>query len=128
MSIFFFTKGNRNTASSRVRVYRVHDKLQNQQYKVGSEVYHVQALPWWEISRRRFNQIKSNFLTLLKTESDDIIYLQRTIHQWDFIFLVLFFHFLFQKKIIFDFDDAIFIKSPLKTKILVKISSKIICI
>lgn len=120
MTIHFFTEGDREMASSRVRAYMVHDRLH--EFGVNSTIHHVEALPWWELSLRRIRQFKDNFLALWKSGANDVIYLQRVVHQWDFIFLVLIFRVLFRRRMVFDFDDAIYLNKPLKTKILTFLS------
>jgi len=124
MRIAFFTKGDRTVASSRTRVYQVQDKIAK--HGIDSKVKHVPGIPWWEISYRRWENFKKIFQLFWGFNSDDVLYFHRTTSQWDFILLVLFFRIFFLQKYVFDFDDAIFIRYPLKTWLLTKFASKVV--
>ena len=126
--IYFFVSGSRNLGSSRVRAYMISDRLGG--YGIESSVRRVTTRPWWNFSIDRFRDFYENFKILLSVrKKKDVIFLQKTIAQLDFIFLILFFRFFFGKGYFFDFDDAIFLNSrkiALKTSFLCKYAKGVV--
>ena len=134
MMIYFFTKGDIKTASSRQRAFLVAEELK----KRGIEAKVCQPplifcshTPWpkkikliWQYFKIFFREIKKK----------DIIYLQRTVYNKYFFLLIVFYKIFFGRKIIFDFDDAIYLNSPFersflktfKTKVLTKLANAVI--
>ncbi len=119
--IYFFTKGDRNTPSSRMRVHEISDRL-----IMDSKVFVLSAFSIREISFRRLKELFRNIFLLLRVKSDDILYLHKSVFQWDFIFLLFFFRVFKKIRFIVDFDDPIFLYFPRKTKILVKKANAVI--
>ncbi len=72
--------------------------------------YHVKTRPWWEVSVARIRENWRNARLLLAASRADIVFLQRTVHQLDFIVLVLLRRFILGRGYVFDFDDAIFLE------------------
>lgn len=124
MTIHFFTKGDINMASSRFRAYFVAEKLRGQ--GIDARVYALRVQPWWEISYARLRELVRNKARLLRVKKNDIVYAHKTVFQADFILMILFFKLFFRRKIFFDFDDAIFVHSPKKTKLLCRLADKVI--
>lgn len=126
MNIHFFTCGNKNTASSRVRAIQVAEKLNKFHIKT-SICYPFKAL---EKDSYRIVLVKRSwyFLRQIKKISyHDIIYLQKGgVFTKDFFIILLIFKLIKRVKIIFDFDDAIFINAPENTYLFAKISNHIV--
>ncbi|NCC71644.1 hypothetical protein EOM09_08790, partial [bacterium] len=122
--IYFFVSGDKILASSRTRAYMICDRLAK--YKERGEVHRVVMRPFWNFSSPRLKEFFRNFKIFFNSKKEDVFILQKTISQLDFILIVLFFKIFFNKKIYFDFDDAIFLyskKMKIKTIILCKISN-----
>lgn len=133
MVIKIFTKGTQETASSYFRAYLMGLELEKRGHKI--IFYPPPILGGKRISlRKNFPTILGYARALFSREKDQIIFLQRTIRHEFFIGIVLCAKLLFRPKIIFDFDDAIFLKDGnegsrrrfLKTFILTKISNAVI--
>lgn len=127
MKIVFCTKGDRLLPSSRTRAHLVADYLRTQGYE--AESYQIQTLPWWEISKNRFSQLRTNWRILSKVKKDDILYLHKATDQLDFMFLVLFRCWILRRGYIFDFDDAIFLPTwnrALKARLMVRNATVVI--
>lgn len=124
MTIYFFSKGDKSIPSSRYRAYFLADELS----KLG---YSAKVYPLYPPEKNPFlENIKSFFqyLKLLRSiDKEDKIVLQRTIYNKYFYLAALFARIFFGKKFIFDFDDAIFVHSFLKTVIMVKLAEKVTC-
>ena len=125
MTIHFFTKGDKNAGSSRQRAFFVAEELNKKNIKA---IVHQPPLvltseaPWPKKSKLIFQYLKI-FTQIKKT---DIIFLQRAIYNKYFFILIVLHKLIFRRKMIFDFDDAIYQHSFLKTKILTKLADVII--
>ncbi|MCE9629056.1 MAG: glycosyltransferase family 4 protein [Candidatus Vogelbacteria bacterium] len=122
MKIIFFTKGDRRLPSSRTRAFLISDYLKKT-LGVDSDVYHIKTRAWWDISRARFLENYRNLKILWHLNKEDVVVLQRTVHQVDFMVLILLRRFLFGRGYAFDFDDAIFLEkgsSNTKTSLIIK--------
>lgn len=125
MAVHFFVNGDRRLATARYRGYLMSEYLN----KLGVEsIVHTPIYPssFWSLSKKRLFLFKVNFLKLLAVRKGDVIYLVRTIYQWDFIFLVLFFRLFFKKIVILDFDDPKFITFPVRMNLLTRVSSGVV--
>jgi glycosyltransferase involved in cell wall biosynthesis len=121
MKIVFFTKGDRRLPSSRTRAFLFSDYLQKRGFD--SSVYHVQTRAWWNVSVARVKEFVRNARVLFSVGKEDVVFLQRTVHQVDFLILVFLRKFLLRRGYVFDFDDAIFLEkghADLKTRTVVK--------
>ncbi|TKK65022.1 glycosyltransferase family 4 protein [Ilyomonas limi] len=124
-TIHFFTKGDRNTASSRQRAYIVADKLK----EVGlSCIVHEPFVNRLNKTKwpKKAVVIKDLFTCLLQVKSNDVIYLQRTVYSSYFINVLLLHHSFFKSKLVFDFDDAIFLHLPAQTERLTRKAERVI--
>lgn len=77
----------------------------------------------------RLKKIKAlwRYLKILKgIKKNDLIFLQRTIYNKYFLLLIVAYKLIFKPRVIFDFDDAIYFHSFLKTKILTKLANAVI--
>lgn len=106
--IVFFTKGDQQQASSRIRAYLITDYMRT--LGLDAQTYHVQTRAWWDISRERFSEFWRNLRLVASLDPGDVLYAQRTVYQIDFMVIVLLHKWFFGGKYIFDFDDAIFLE------------------
>jgi len=116
--IHFFTKGDISGATARYRGFLVAKELNLRGYET---LVHEPPRwrPFFELSRARLKELQTNFKALLSVGSGDIIYLVRTVYQYDFFLLIVLFKIIFRKKIIFDFDDPIYLRNGLKSKMII---------
>lgn len=125
MIVHFFTKGDMNIASSRHRAFLLAEELNK---------FGVKSVVHWPpielISKTswpyKLRLIFAVFLEILKIKKGDIIYLQRTIYNKFFFVFIVFFKLIFGRKMIFDFDDAIYLHSFFKTKTLSRLADAVV--
>lgn len=132
MKIYFFTKGDKTVASSRYRAYYVAEELNKLGFE--TEVYSTEGDK--NLSQKnksiyikifqRIKEFAKNINILLKLKKNDFVFAQRTVYQIEFVLLLLIIGFFKKAKIIFDFDDSIFIGHPIATKLLTKYSHSVI--
>lgn len=125
MTIHFFPKGNRQTASSRQRAYNVAVELS----KLG--VATLVHEPFVKLFRKaslasRVNSIFKIIRILSSVKKDDIIFVQRAVYSTYFLILLIPFKVVFRRKMVFDMDDAVFIHFPTRTRILTKLADIVI--
>ena len=122
MKIFFFVNKNINSATARFRGYFFSNYIKS---KIPSKVIRINEIYnryFFNLSRlKKFIQYIVFFKDLKKNE---IIYLVKTVYNIDFLLAILVAKFFYRIKIIFDFDDAIYLKPFTKrsTRILVSIA------
>lgn len=128
MKIVLFAKGDRRLPSARTRAWMLSDYLVSEGYD--SSCYHVVTRPWWQISLARIREDIRNIQLLLNAQATDVVFLQRTVHQIDFMILVLLRRFLLRRGYVFDFDDAIFLekgRGDLKARIMLRFADAVFC-
>lgn len=121
MKVIFFTKGDRRLPSARTRAYLVCDYLKASGHE--SEIYQIHTRPWWNISTARFTEFIRNISILQAFGKDDLVFLQRTVHQLDFLVMVVIRKIVTGRGYAFDFDDAIFLENGhgnLKARIIIR--------
>lgn len=123
--VYVFTKGDRSIASSRTRAFAIFDLI-------GSDYQEVVFFPTAsKISAKSFAarvlQGVRICITCLLADRETVFFLQRPIYS-KYIFgpLCLALMLRRNKKVISDFDDAIYVHSPHKTKLLVRLSQTVI--
>ena len=127
MKFIFFVKGGRKLPSSRTRAYLISDYINT--IGILSFVYLVKTRAWWDLSLSRFTDFFGNLKKIFSLDKDDIVYLQRTVHQVDFIFLILIRKIIFRRGYVFDFDDAIYLEkgnSKIKLFLMLKFADTVI--
>lgn len=125
MIIYFFTKGDRNVASSRQRAFLVAEELNK--LGVKSIVHQPSLTLISETSWPRKIRALIQYLKIFKNiGKEDIIFLQRTIYNKYFFVLIVTYKLLFRRKMIFDFDDAIYFHSLFKTETLTRLADTVI--
>ena len=125
MTIHFFTKGDKTAGSSRQRAFLVAEELNKRGLR--AVVCQPSLVKASETKWPRKLKVLFKYLKILKNiKKDDIIYLQRTIYNKYFFVLIVFYKLVFRRKMIFDFDDAIYLHSFFKTKTLAKLAEAVI--
>ena len=125
MKIIFFVNKNKRSATSRFRGYLVSKQMNN---FVNTKIYKIDEIyNRYKINRKRFRNFFKYLKIIYKCKKNDVIYLVKTVYNIDFLILILIAKF-FRKKIIFDFDDTIYLKpfTKFSTNILVLISDKVV--
>lgn len=125
MIVHFFTKGDMNIASSRHRAFLLAEELNELGIKSvvhwpPTELISKTSWPY------KFRLIFAVLLEILKIKKGGIIYLQRTIYNKFFFVFIVFFKLVSGRKMIFDFDDAIYIHSFFKTKTLSRLADAVV--
>ena len=129
MRIVFFPVGNYYLPSSRYRCYFLAEELK----KHGVTIKIVSSpLPLYfpkPFHKKAFLHIKNitmRFIETLKLKKGDIMYIQKGILQPGIYQISLFSKKILNKKMVFDFDDAIFLQAPKKVRGMVKICDAVI--
>ncbi len=112
MKILFLTKGDKNVASSRQRVWALAERL-----GYPYEVIWGLKYPFWSLSKKRLGQIRG---VLRAIKNHDVLFVHKSLFPIDIIILILLAKKIFKKKIIFDLDDAEWEHSPAKSKMLAR--------
>lgn len=121
MSILFFTKGDRSVPSSRERVWVIAERLQKD-FSFEYTILFGFQYPWWLLSRSRFIKLREA-RRALRDSKYDIIFVHKSLFAWDILFLILF----SGKNIVYDLDDAEWLHSPLKSRLLARRAVYIFC-
>ncbi len=135
MTIHFFTKGPKTAGSSRQRAFLVAEELNQRGIK--AIVYPPPLILGSKTSWPKKIKLILKYLKIFtKIKKEDIIYLQRTIYNKYFFVLIVLYKFIFKRKIIFDFDDALYLhsspessirrRSYFKTKTLTQIADAVV--
>ncbi len=123
--IHFYTFSNAQGGSSRQRAFRVVDELRAHGLSVV-----IHEPPVLTVSRTRwpkkFLLIMQVIRSLFSIKKGDIIYLQRTISNKYFFVIMAAYIWFFRRKMIFDFDDPVWLHSYLKTKIFTQMADVVI--
>jgi len=109
MNVHYFTGKNQTSATARLRGYLIADKLKS----LGMNVVQHEPPVWRGLlvfDRSRAREFVKHFRLLMAIDRNDVIYLVRTVFQFDFVLLVLLFRVFLRRNVIFDFDDTIYLK------------------
>jgi len=115
-SILFLTKGDRNTASSRLRVWQIRDIL-----APDAEVIHSIAYAFTDISSARIHMIR-RLWQRIRAREIKTLFIHKSLFPWDIVFLLWVARTALGKRIIFDLDDAEWIHSLHKTHALMRMA------
>ena len=125
VTVHFFTFSDATGGSSRQRAFGVVDELNRRGVKAV-----IHQPPVLSISRTRWPKKAVLIFRVLKAlfeiKKGDTIYLQRAIANKYFFVLILLYQFIFRRKIVFDFDDPVYVHSFWKTKIFTKMADVVI--
>jgi len=125
MTIHFFTFGDEQAGSSRQRGFRVAEKLRERGLETvihKPNVVSMSRTSW----PKKGTLILQTIRGLFSIKKGDIIFLQRAISNKYFFVIIVTYLFLSRRKMIFDFDDPVYVHSFLKTKIFTKMADAVI--
>jgi len=125
MVIHFFTKGDERLGDSRQRAFHIADELHIRSI---ASVIHWPPVTLISHTRwpKKFSLIITVIHSLFSIKKDDVVFLQRTVgNKYFFIIMVVYLK-LFRRKMVFDFDDAIYLYDSFKTKTFTKMANAVI--
>lgn len=125
MTIHFFVFSDARGGSSRQRAFRVVDQLRNRGLDAvihEPPVLVLSRTPW----PRKGKLILQTIHALFSIQNEDIIFLQRAIANKYFFIIIVAYLKLFRRKMIFDFDDPVYVHTPFKTRILTQMADAVI--
>lgn len=125
MVIHFFTFSDARSGTSRQRAFRIAEELRACGIK---SVIHWPPVLLISNTRwpKKFLLIVATMRSLFSIEKSDIVYLQRTISNKYFFVIMVVYLKLFRRKMIFDFDDPVYVHSFLKTKVFTRMADAVI--
>lgn len=124
VTIHFFTKGDDKLPDSHQRAFGIARELNARGiHAVMHEPHAVQLsiTPW----PGKFSLIIATIRSLSSIRKGDIVFLQRAISNKYFFVIMATYLMLFRPVMIFDFDDAIYIYDPFKTKVFTRMASAV---
>lgn len=125
MTVHFFTYGNESGGSSRQRAFRVADELNARGVTAvvhRPSVVSMSTTPW----PKKFLCIVAVINSLRSVQKGDVIFLQRAVGNKYFFIIMVAYLLFFRRKMIFDFDDAIYMNDPFKTKTLTRMADAVV--
>lgn len=125
MTIHFFTFSDRKAPSSRPRAFQVAEELERRGYAVRMHVPTVLSLSLTHWPRKSV-LIMQTVGALFSIRAGDIVYLQRTVANKYFFALMVVYLKLSRQKMIFDFDDPVYVHSFFKTKTFTKMADAVV--
>ncbi len=125
MKILFFTKGDRSVASSRLRVWYVAERLKNI-FGYDYDVFSGARYPLWRISTERF-RILRDIIWKIRNPEVKILYVHKSLFPFDFVILLILLKRKYGKKMIYDLDDAEWLHSGFKTRMLARSADVVFC-
>ncbi len=124
MKIHFYTKGDERIGDSRQRAFRIAEELRERGIDTVVHyppVVNISTTRW----PKKFLLIADTVRSLFSIKKGDIVFLQRTIGNKYFFVIMVTYLTLFRRKMIFDFDDAIYMHDFYKTKKLVQMADAV---
>ncbi|MFA6408163.1 MAG: glycosyltransferase family 4 protein [Candidatus Paceibacterota bacterium] len=125
MTIHFFTFSDERGGSSRQRAFRIAEELHKRGISVVIQkppVLFISNTPW----PRKFLLIAQLIRSLFLIKKGDIVYLQRAIANKYFFAIMVVYLKLFHRKMIFDFDDPVYVHTPFKTRIFTQMADAVV--
>ena len=125
MVVHFFTFSDAKGGSSRQRVFRVVEELRTRNINA---VIHTPPVLFISRTRwpKKFVLIVQVIRALCTIRKGDIVYLQRTISNKYFFVLLVAYLSIFRRKMIFDFDDPVYLHSFFKTKVFTQMADVVV--
>jgi|CXWL01.1.fsa_nt_gi glycosyltransferase involved in cell wall biosynthesis len=125
MTVHFFTFSNAKGGSSRQRAFRVAEELHVR--GIMTEIHWppvvlMSRTPW----PKKFLLLIATIRSLFSIKKEDIVYLQRTISNKYFFVIMVVYLYVFRRKMIFDFDDPVYVHSFFKTKTFTRMADTVI--
>ena len=125
MTIHFFTYGNEQSGSSRQRAFKVVNELNAR--GMHAVVHHpstmLMSVTQWPKKGALILQLLH---ALASVKKGDIVYLQRTISNKYFFICMVVYLFFFRRKMIFDFDDPVYVHTFFKTMVFTKMADAVV--
>jgi len=122
--IVLFPKGNYNVPSTRYRC--VFLAMELEKYGFSTFIMDPRPILKKNVCIERYREAIKSVRELNRNRKDTIIYAQRTVYQSDFIRFLWLYKRLFNINLVFDFDDAIFLRRKKRTDRMLKISDVVI--
>ncbi len=125
MRVHFYTFSDEKGGSSRQRAFRVAEELNKRGMSAviqGPPVVELSLTPWPKKLRLIFRVLR----TLPSIKKGDVVYLQRTTYNKYFFAVMVTYLLISRRRMIFDFDDPIYIHSYLKTKIFTQLADAVV--
>lgn len=119
--IYFFSKSTRAAGGSRHRAFNVVDFLRTRGYEA-----QVVIPPVYRTAETRFYARLDYLKTIISLRKSDIVVLQTPIFSKWFVVLMCMVKYIFRPRIIFDFDDAIWRRNPIATRVFAYIADRFI--
>lgn len=109
MTIHFFVGKGPSSPTARLRGYLVVEQLRKSGMSI---IMHDPPMQRASLAfdTLRYREFAKHFSLLMGIGKNEPIYLVRTVFQLDFVLLIIFFRIFLRRKVIFDFDDAIYVK------------------
>ena len=108
MTIHFFTKGDVNTGSSRQRAFLVAEEMRQRGWQAqveGPPVNQISAVGW----PKKAKLIWRLFKALSRVKKSDLLYVHKGTGNKYFLLALFFYKKLFKRRMVCDFDDAIWV-------------------
>lgn len=124
MKVHFYTKGDERTADSRQRGFRIAEELKQRGIDAvvhAPPVMFISTTPWPKKGVLIVQFVRS----LFSIRKGDVVFLQRAISNKYFFVIMVAYLKIFRRKMIFDFDDAIYMHDFFKTKTFTKMASAV---
>lgn len=125
MVVHFFTFSNAQGGSSRQRAFRVAQRLRERGFSIT-----VHEPPVLSLSRTHWPKkgllILQTIQSLFSIQRGDIVYLQRAIANKYFFVIMVTYLLLTRRRMIFDFDDPVYLHSFLKTKVFTRMADVVL--
>ncbi len=125
MKILFLTKGDKAVASSRQRVWLMAEKLRGA-YGYEYEVLYDMHYPFLSFRRARVLKLLHAAKKLLMGRHD-MVFIHKSLFAADIVCLIIFAKLILRKKLVYDLDDAEWVHSPVKTRLLMRSADYVLC-
>ena len=125
MTVHFFTFSDARGGASRQRGFRVAEELRARGMTAAIQwppVILLSRTPW----PKKFSLIIATIRSLFSIQKGDIVYLQRAIANKYFFVIMVVYLFFSRRKMIFDFDDPVYVHTFFKTKIFTQMADAVI--
>ena len=122
--IVFFPKGDYNIPSTRYRCVFYARELKKHGFS--TSIMSPRSILKKNICIARYREAIKTIRELNQNRKDTIIYAQRTVYQSDFIRFLWIYKKLFNINLVFDFDDAIFLRRKKRTNQMLRMSDVVI--